>query len=76
MHNSFSRCDNLVHKVDVEPCQGGERMGWPSFSPPPEKQRLHLYSWQGKVGRVFLQMINHLHNSFAPPYNLLNKADV
>ena len=28
-------------------------MGRPSFSPPPEKQRLHLYSWQGKVGWVF-----------------------
>ena len=41
MHNSFSPPDNLLHKVDVKPCQGGERMGWPSFSPPPEKQRLH-----------------------------------
>ena len=34
MHNSFSPSDNLVHKVDVYFCQGGERMGQPSFSPP------------------------------------------
>ena len=30
----FSPSDNLVHKVDVYFRQGGERMGWPSFSPP------------------------------------------
>ena len=53
------------------------RMGRPSFSPPPKKQRLHLYSWQGKVGCVFRrQLSNHLHNSCPPPYNLLNKVDV
>ena len=28
-------------------------MGRPSFSPPPRKQRLHVYLWQGKVGCVF-----------------------
>ena len=28
-------------------------MGPPSFSPPPKKQWLHVYSWQGKVGCVF-----------------------
>ena len=42
-------------------------MGRPSFSPPPKKQRLHVYSWQGKVGCVFPQTINHLHNSFPHP---------
>ena len=43
---SFSPPDNLLHKVDVLPCQGGESMGWPSFSPLPKKQQLHkcLYS--------------------------------
>ena len=28
-------------------------MSQPSFSPPAKKQRLHVYSWQGKVGCVF-----------------------
>ena len=28
-------------------------MGRPSFSLPPNKQRLHVYLWQGKVGCVF-----------------------
>ena len=28
-------------------------MGRPSFSPPTKKQRLHFYSWKGKVGCVF-----------------------
>ena len=54
--------------------QGGERMGRPRFSPPPKKQRLHVYSWQGKVVCVFPQTINHMHNSFSPPDNLLNKV--
>ena len=44
MHNSSSPSDNLVHKVDVKPCQGGERVGRPSFSPPHKKQRLHMNS--------------------------------
>ena len=39
-------------------------MGRPSFSPPSKKQRLHVYSWQGKVGCVFPQMINHMHKVF------------
>ena len=34
MHNSFPPPDNLLKKVDILPCQAGERMGWPSFSPP------------------------------------------
>ena len=38
--------------------------------------RFCAYSWQGKFGFVFLQMINHWHNSFPPPDNLLNKVDV
>ena len=38
MHNSFSPPANLLHEVDVQPCQGGERMGEPSFSQPPKKQ--------------------------------------
>ena len=53
MNKSFSPPDNVLHEVYVKPCQGGERMGRPSFSPPPKKQRLHVYSWQGKVGCVF-----------------------
>ena len=52
-------------------------MGRPSFSPPPKKQRLHVYSWQGKVGFFFSQTITiyHMHNRFPPPDNLLNKVD-
>ena len=29
----FSSPDNLLNKVDFKPCQGGEKMGRPSFSP-------------------------------------------
>ena len=77
MHISFPPPDNLLNNVDFKPCQGGENMGRPSFSPTPKKQRLHVYSWQGKVGCVFRRrLINHLHNSFLPPDNLLNKVDV
>ena len=49
-------------------------MGRPSFSPPPKKQRLFAYSWQGvgdvftswggeRMGRpiFFLHPDNHLH---------------
>ena len=32
-------------------------MGQPSFSPPPKKPRLHVYSCQGKFGCVFPQRI-------------------
>ena len=32
-------------------------MGRPSFSPPPNKQRLHMYLWQGKVGCVFRRQL-------------------
>ena len=35
--------------VDTYTSQGGERMGRPSYSLPPKKQRLFAYSWQGKV---------------------------
>ena len=34
MHKSFPPPDNLLNKVDFKPCQGGEKMGRPSFSPP------------------------------------------
>ena len=48
MHNSFSPSDNLVHKVDVYFCQGGERMGRPSFSPPLTSNFIfYAYSGQG-----------------------------
>ena len=76
MHNSFSPPDNLLHEVDVLPCQGGERMGRLSFSQPSKKQRLHVHSWQGKVGCVFPHMICHMHDSIPPPDNLLNKVAV
>ena len=46
---SFLHPDNHLHKVDVLSCWGGERMGRPSFSPPPNKQRLFAYSLQGMV---------------------------
>ena len=45
----FLHPDNHLHKDDALSCQDGERMGLPSFSPPPKKQRLFAYSWQGKV---------------------------
>ena len=38
--------------------------------------RFYAYSWQGKVGWVFHHLINHMHNSFSPPDNLLHKVDV
>ena len=48
MHNSFSPSDNLVHKVDIYFCQGGERMGWPSFSPSLTSNFIfYAYSGQG-----------------------------
>ena len=76
MNKSFSPRDNLLHEVDVQPCQGGERMGRPSFFPPPKKQRLHVHSWQDKVGCVFPQTIYHMHDSIPPPDILLNKVAV
>ena len=40
-------------------------MDQPSFSPPPNKQRLYVYSWQVRLMlsllRVFLHPDNHLH---------------
>ena len=38
--------------------------------------RFYAYSWQDKVGRVFPHPINHMHNSFTSPDNLLYKVDV
>ena len=70
----FLHPDNHLHnKVDAISCQGGERMGQPSFSPPSKKPRLYAYSWQGMAdaftfpgeermaGPVFLHPDNHLH---------------
>ena len=45
----FLHPDNHLHKIDALFCQGGERMGQPSFSLPPKKQWLYAYSRQGKV---------------------------
>ena len=36
----FLHPDNHMHKVDALSCQGGERMGRPSFSPPPKKAKV------------------------------------
>ena len=36
----------------------------------------YVYSGRGKVGWVFPHPINHMHNSFSPPDNLLHKVDV
>ena len=45
----FLHPDNLASAQDwyFHYLGGGERMGGPSFSPPPKKQRLFAYSWQG-----------------------------
>ena len=31
----FLHPDNHLQKVDALSCRGGERIGWPGFSPPP-----------------------------------------
>ena len=67
MNHSFPPPNNLLKKVDVLPCQGGERMGWSSFSLPPNKQRLHVYSWQGKVGCVFRRQLTICTTVFLHP---------
>ena len=53
----------------------GKEWAGPLFPLPP-KSNGYVYSWQHKVGCVFPQTINHMHNSFPPPNNLLNKVDV
>ena len=56
---------------------GKEWAGPVPVFPHPLKSKGYVYSWQGKVGCVFRRrLINHLHNSFPPPCNLLNKVDV
>ena len=40
----FLHPDNHLHQVDALTCRGGERMGRPCFSQPPNKQRLFAYS--------------------------------
>ena len=42
-------------------------MGRPSFSPPPKKQWLHVYSWQGKVGCVFRRRLTICTTVFSHP---------
>ena len=60
--------DNHLHQVDALSCRGGERMGRPSFSPPPNKQRLFAYSWQGKVDAFTCQGGKVTDQpSFSPP---------
>ena len=56
----------------------GKEWAGPVFSHPllTSNFRFYAYSWQGRVGFVFPQTINHLHNSFHQPDNLLNKVDV
>ena len=42
----FLHPDNHLHKVDALSSQDGERMGWPSFSPPlKSKGCLHIHDW-------------------------------
>ena len=67
----FLHPDNIAsaQEVDTYTSQGGERMGWPSFSPPPKKkQRLFAYSWQGKVDAFTCQGGKITDQpSFSPP---------
>ena len=65
---SFLHPDNHLHKADVLSCWGGERMGRPSFSPPPKKQRLFAYSWQGMVDIFTSRRGERMGRpSFSPP---------
>ena len=55
-------------KIDTFTSQGGERLGRPSFSTPPNKQRLYVYSWQGKVDAFTCQGGKIMDQpSFSPP---------
>ena len=52
---------------------GGERTGPAHSFPYPNSESIsHTLSWIC----VFLQMINHMHNSFSPPDNLLHEVDI
>ena len=64
--------------IGLEPRTSRSEVRHSTTEPPrsPKKQRLLVYSWQGKVGYVIPQTINHTHNSFSPADNLLNKVDV
>ena len=66
-----------MHKVYVYFCQGGERMGRPSFSPPLTSNFMFMaYSGQGnwRLAEFFPTPINHIHNSFPPSNNPLNQG--
>ena len=55
----------------------GKKWAGPVFPHPLTSNfRFYMYSWQGKVSWVFPQPINHMHNNFSPPDNLLHKVDV
>ena len=43
------------------------KLGRPILSPPPKKQRLHVYSWQGKVGCVFCRRLTICTTVYSHP---------
>ena len=52
---------------------GKDWAGRPSFSPPPKKQRLHMYSWQGKVGCVFRRRLTICTTFFPHPISFCTR---
>ena len=76
MHNSFSQPDNLLHEVDAYLVRVGKEWAGPVF-PHPRKSKGYMCIHDGVRFAVFSQTITmyHMHNSFQPPDNLLNKVD-
>ena len=73
----FSHPITLWTKLMFNLVRVGKEWAGPVFPQPLTSNfRFYAYSWQGRVGFVFLQTINHLHNSFHQLDNLLNKVDV
>ena len=64
----FLHLDNHLHMVDALSCQGGVRMCRPIFYPLPKKQKLYVFSWQGKVDVFTCQGGKRMDGpSYSPP---------
>ena len=51
-------------------------MGRPSFSPPLKSKGYMCIGDEVRLADFFPTPLNHMHNSFPLPNNLLNKVDV